>query len=92
MKLRQPKSPVVRKSTSAEREKIRMQKTKFPHAGLFYVADGKPWVEGAPWEENPSVSGFRTYRVGHPDFWMHLADASIMKTRAASSPFSPTGA
>ncbi len=52
-----------------------MQRTKLPQVGLFYVVDGKPWVEGAPWTENPRVSGFRTYGVGHPDFWMRLQQA-----------------
>ena len=45
-----------------------------PKVGLFFVVNRKPFVEGIPWTENPSFSGFRTYPVGHPEFWSRLQD------------------
>jgi hypothetical protein len=48
--------------------------TKVPKIGLFFVVSDKPRVEGIPWAESPSVSGFRTYGVDHPDYWRRLQD------------------
>jgi hypothetical protein len=45
-----------------------------PKVGIFFVVNGKLWVEGIPWPENLSVAGFRTYRVGHPEYWQRLQD------------------
>lgn len=50
------------------------EKAMVPKVGLFFVVNGKPWVEGIPWTENPSLAGFRTYGVGHPDYWNRLQD------------------
>jgi hypothetical protein len=47
---------------------------KQPMVGLFFVVGRKPWVEGTPWTQNPSVSGFRTYGVDHPNYWRRLQD------------------
>jgi hypothetical protein len=48
------------------------QKGKVPLVGLFFVVNGKPFVDGLPWTEVPSVAGFRTYGVGHPEYWHRL--------------------
>ena len=48
------------------------KKAKVPKVGCFFVVDGKPWVKGIPWTENPSLAGFRTYAVGHPEYWQQL--------------------
>ncbi len=74
----QPQRPAARKPAAAGHEEIRRhkpKKAKVPMVGLFFVVDGKPWVEGMPFAENPSVSGFRTYGVDHPDFWRCLQDS-----------------
>ena len=55
----------------------RNRKTKVPQVGLFFVVGGKPFVEGIPWSENPSVGGFRTFGVGHPDYWRRLQDLGV---------------
>ena len=50
-----------------------------PKVGLFFVVNRKPFVEGIPWTENPSFSGFRTYPVGHPEFWSRLQDLGAVR-------------
>ena len=47
---------------------------KVPKVAIFFVINGKLWVEGTPWPENLSVGGFRTYGVGHPEYWQRLQD------------------
>ena len=47
---------------------------KVPKVGIFFVVNGKLWVEGIPWPENLTVAGSRTYRERHPDCWHHLQD------------------
>ena len=54
------------------------QKGKVPQVGLFFVVNGKPFVDGLPWAEVPSVAGFRTYGVGHPEFWHRLQGVSAV--------------
>jgi hypothetical protein len=51
---------------------------KVPMVGLLFAVGGKPLVEGIPWKENPSIAGFRTYAVGHPDFWSRLQEAGAV--------------
>lgn len=43
-----------------------------PKVGLFFVMNGKPVVYGLPWTEVPSLAGFRTSALGHPEFWERL--------------------
>ena len=43
-----------------------------PKVGLFFVVDGKPIVDGLPWTEVPSLAGFRTFALGHSEFWARL--------------------
>ncbi len=43
-----------------------------PRVGLFFVVNGKPFVDGLPWTEVPSLAGFRTCALGHPEFWERL--------------------
>jgi hypothetical protein len=51
--------------------------TKVPKVGCFFVVNGKPWVEGFPWTENFTVGGFRTYAVGHPEYWQRLQGLGV---------------
>jgi hypothetical protein len=51
--------------------------TKVPKVGCFFVVNGKPWVEGFPWTENLTVGGFRTYAVGHPEYWQRLQGLGV---------------
>jgi len=57
-----------------------------PKVGLFFVVDRKPFVEGIPWTENPSVSGFRTYPVGHPEFWVRLRTLVPLRRTSHTKP------
>jgi hypothetical protein len=70
----------MKKSTATRREGILRKKgsNKVPMVGLFFVVGRKPFVEGIPWTENPSVSGFRTYPVGHPEFWSRLQQRGVV--------------
>ncbi len=45
------------------------RKANLPVVGLLFVVNGKPSVEGIPWTECPSIAGFRTHGLGHPEFW-----------------------
>jgi hypothetical protein len=64
----------MKKSTATQRKGILRKKgsNEVPKVGLFFVVDRKPFVDGIPWTENPSVSGSRTYNVGHSEFWSRL--------------------
>ena len=53
------------------------KKRNVPKVGLFFVVNGKPCVEGIPWNEIPSVAGFRTYAVGHPEYWVQLQQLGL---------------
>ncbi len=48
------------------------QKANVPRVGLFFVVNRKPIVDGLPWTEVPSLVGFRTSALGHPEFWARL--------------------
>ena len=48
--------------------------TRFGGAKQFALLGGRPLVEGIPLMQSPSVSGFRTYAVGHPDYWRRLQE------------------
>src|SRR5208283_6219166 len=63
------------KFTVAKRDKVgshEAKKAKAPQVGLFFVVNGKPWVEGLSWTENLSAAGFRTHNLGHPEYWEQL--------------------
>jgi len=49
-----------------------------PRVGLFSVVSGKPIVDGLPWTEVPSLAGFRTSALGHPEFWARLQQGSVV--------------
>jgi hypothetical protein len=51
------------------------RKAKVPGVGIFFVVNAKPWLHWIPWTENPSYAGYRTYGVGHPEYWKLLLDA-----------------
>ena len=53
------------------------KKRNVPKVGLFFVVNGKPRVEGIQWTENPSVAGYRTYAVGHPEYWVQLQGQGV---------------
>jgi hypothetical protein len=55
-----------------KRRVMAAKKAKVLEVGLFFVVGGKPFVDALPWMEVPSVAGFRTYGVGHPEFWPRL--------------------
>jgi hypothetical protein len=50
------------------------KKTKVPKVGLFFAVDRRPFVDGVPWMEVTSLTGFRTYGVGHPKYWERLQE------------------
>ena len=50
------------------------QKGKVPQVGLFFLPRGQLFVDGLPWTEVPNVAGFRTYSVGHPEYWRRLKE------------------
>jgi hypothetical protein len=75
MKRRWPERPAVKKLADAGRKRTRRQdarRAKVPKLGLFFVVNGKPFVDGIPWTENLSVAGLRTSAVGHPEYWEQL--------------------
>jgi hypothetical protein len=66
------------KEAAASCHRIKLAKeAKIPGVGIFFVVNAKPWVRWIPWTENRSYAGFRTFGVGHPEFWRFLliADA-----------------
>jgi len=50
------------------------QNRKVPQVGLFFLLKGKLLVDGLPWTEVPNVARFRTYCVGHPEYWRRLKE------------------
>lgn len=72
------------KEAEASCRRIKLAKAaKVPGVGIFFVVNAKPWVQWIPWTENPRYAGYRTYGVGHPEFWRFLlkADAVPMDMR-----------
>lgn len=75
------------------------KKAKVPRVGLFFVVDGKPIVDGLPWTEVPSLAGFRTSALGHPEFWARLQRGGVVPQgipyedcpRGRVNPFDATG-
>ena len=41
-----------RRLAMKKRSTVDTKKAKVPRVGLFFVVNGKPWVEGIPWAEN----------------------------------------
>ena len=54
------------------------QKGKVPQVGLFFLIMEKLCVNGLPWAEVPNVAGFRTYSVGHAEYWRRLKDGGAI--------------
>jgi hypothetical protein len=54
------------------------KKANLPRVGLFFVVNGKPIVDSLPWTEVPSLAGFRTYGLGHPEFWARLQQGGVV--------------
>jgi hypothetical protein len=63
----------VRKKSTANAKKANV-----PRVGLFFVVNGKPIVDGLPWTAVPSLAGFRTFALGHPEFWARLQQAGVV--------------
>jgi hypothetical protein len=78
MKTIRPKRLAMKKRSTVD-----TKKAKVPRVGLFFVVNGKPWVEGIPWAENLSVAGFRTYGVGHPEYWQRLQELGAVPQEMA---------
>jgi hypothetical protein len=52
---------------------IRAKKlAKEPCVGIFFVVEGRIYVDSLPFTENPSYAGYRTFYRNHPDFWDFL--------------------
>ena len=67
------------KEAEASCRRIRLAKAaKVPGVGIFFVVNAKPWLQWIPWTENGSYAGFRTYGVGHPEFWRFLLKADAV--------------
>ena len=54
------------------------KKANVPRVGLFFVVNGEPIVDGLPWTEVPSLAGFRTSALGHPEFWARLQQGGVV--------------
>jgi len=58
------------------RKKVRLERLakaeKIPGVGIVFDVEGKLYVSWTPWTVNPSYSGYRTYRVDHPQYWKNL--------------------
>jgi hypothetical protein len=54
------------------------KKAIVPSVGLFFLVNGKPIVDGLPWTEVPSLAGFRTFALGHPEFWARLQQGGVV--------------
>ena len=67
-----PERQLIAQIAARGRRIEKAKKAKVPEVGLFFVVNGKLWVEGIRWTENPSYAGFRTSAVGHPDYWQQL--------------------
>ena len=78
MKTIRPKRLAMKKRSTVD-----TKKAKVPRVGLFFVVNGKPWVEGIPWAENLSVAGFRTYGAGYPEYWQRLQELGAVPQEMA---------
>jgi len=54
------------------------EKANVPRVGLFFVVNGKPFVDGLLWTEVPSLAGFRTSALGHPEFGARLQQGGVV--------------
>jgi hypothetical protein len=67
-----PERQLIAQIAARGRRIEKAKKAKVPEVGLFFVVDWILFVDGLPWTEAPSVAGFRTYGVGHPEYWRRL--------------------
>lgn len=63
----------MRKGVTADAKKANVRQV-----GLFFVLGGRPFINGQPWAEVPSVAGFRTSALGHPEFWERLQEGGAV--------------
>jgi hypothetical protein len=49
--------------------------SKTQRVGIFYLVDHEPFVASTPWRDNPTYAGFRTFGVGHYEFWGNLVES-----------------
>lgn len=50
------------------------QRSKTPRVGIFFLVDNEPLIASLPWTEIPCYAGYRTFGVGHIDFWGDLRE------------------
>lgn len=50
-------------------------RSKVQRVGIFYLVDHEPFVASIPWRKNPPYAGFRTFGVGHYEFWGNLVES-----------------
>lgn len=75
---RRPGSQSVKEAEAMVRRIKLARAAKVPEVGIFFVVNAKPLVQGIPWRVNPSYAGYRTYGVGHPEFWRFLLQADAV--------------
>jgi len=63
----------MRKRSAADTKKVNV-----PQVGCFFVLGGKLFVSGLPWTEVPSLAGFRTCALGHPEYWQRLQEGGAV--------------
>ncbi len=69
-----PERPLMVQAVAISPFVEKAQKGKVPQVGLFFLPRGQLFVDGLPWTEVPNVAGFRTYSVGHPEYWRRLKE------------------
>jgi len=50
-------------------------RSKAQRVGTFYLIDHEPFVASIPWSKNPTYAGFRTFGVGHYEFFGYLVES-----------------
>ena len=69
-----PERPLMVQAVAISPFVEKAQKGRVPQVGLFFLPRGQLFVDGLPWTEVPNVAGFRTYSVGHPEYWRRLKE------------------
>jgi hypothetical protein len=70
-----PERPLTAQTAVITPRVEKAQKGRVPQVGLFFLVNGKLFINGPPWTEVPSVAGFRTGSVGHAEYWRRLKEA-----------------
>jgi hypothetical protein len=63
-------------------ERVRLERLakgkKMAGVGIAFYFKGKLYVSWTPYTVNPSYSGYRTHRTGHPEYWQSLQQAGLV--------------